>query len=370
MSRKQKVFITIVVLLLSYLTILYPKAAGEGVKNGLDFCSSILIPSLFPFMIISSFVVKSGVYVIIGKVGGWSTKFLFNLPNVTFATIILSLIGGYPTGAKGINSLVDRKAISEKQAEFMLLFCVGAGPGFIINAVGCGLLKSFDLGVILFFSQVLASLFLGIVCSLFYKKSFIAESKTENKDIIKCKDTNDTNISKALIMSVSDSINAIMSMCGFVLLFSYVISVLQESGFLNFIADILEVLSIPESISNSILPALLEVTTGCKIAISLNVPIELIALILGFAGFCVHCQIFSMINFEFSKLKFLLARLVHGSISAISTYVLLKIFPVATPTYLSTVSFGKLDFSFNMVGVLSLLFMSVVFLLSIKEVKN
>lgn len=368
MARKKKVFITIVVLALSYLTILYPKAASEGVKNGLDFCSSILIPSLFPFMVIASFVVKSGVYAIIGKVGGWSTKFLFKLPDITFATIILSLIGGYPTGAKGINSLVDKKAISENQAEFMLLFCVGAGPGFIINAVGCSLLRNFDLGVILFVSQVLASLTLGIVSSLLYKKAFIAKSHTENRSTIKHKDT--SSISKALIMSVSDSINSIISMCGFVLLFAYIISILQASGCLDFISSILRIFSVPESISNSAVPALLEVTTGCKIAISLNVPVELIAFILGFAGFCVHCQIFSMINFKFSKLKFLLARLVHGSISAVNTYVLLKIFPIATPTYLSTVSFRKLDFSFNIVGVLSLLFMSVVFLLSIKEIEN
>lgn len=368
MKRFKIILVFIIVMGISGLIIFYPKASCCGVKNGLDFCFMVLIPSLFPFMIISSFIVKSGISDIIGKVGGGATKILFRLPGITFATVIISLIGGYPTGARGIRSLVDSGSITKKQAELMLLFCVGAGPGFVINAVGCNMFNDFNIGVILFLSQILSSLMLGIICSVFYKKSFINDVKTVDVNI---KKNENISISKALITSVSDSIISIMNMCGFVILFSCLISVLEASGFIDFIASLLLKIFIPNSISYSVIPSVLEVTTGCKVSVANKAPIEFIAFVLGFSGICVHFQIFSMINISFSKLKFILARLAHGIMAALNSYILLNIFPISRPVCFSTAHIiGKQDISLNLIGVLSLILMSAVFLLSLREGEN
>ena len=366
MKKSKAALILSGVLFMSALIMLYPKASCEGAGKGLDFCAKVLIPSLFPFMIISGFVVKSGISVIIGKIGGGITKLLFRLPGVTFATVIISLIGGYPTGAKGISSLVEGGSITKKQAELMMLFCVGAGPGFVINAVGCSMFGNIDIGVILFASQILASLAIGVICSLFYRKTFTVELKdirSKRRDT----DNKEVGISKALINSVSESIISILNMCGFVVLFSCLIEVLTASGFIEFISGLLNIFLIPASVSNSIVPVILEVTTGCKTAISLNAPIEIVAFALGFSGLCVHFQIFSIINVNISKAKFILARLAHGLVSAFNTYMLLKIFPIAEPVSFSTGSYSKLDFSLNVIGVVSLMLMSAIFLLSLRE---
>ena len=103
-----------------------PSAASDGARKGLDFCGQILIPSLFPFMVLSSFIVKSGLAARMSTVLEPITRLLFRLPGCTGATIAVSLIGGYPAGARGIKALLERGDITPKQGERMLGFSVVA----------------------------------------------------------------------------------------------------------------------------------------------------------------------------------------------------------------------------------------------------
>ena len=45
---------------LCVMILILPQASAEGAKIGLKFCSNILIPSLFPFMALSSLIIKIG----------------------------------------------------------------------------------------------------------------------------------------------------------------------------------------------------------------------------------------------------------------------------------------------------------------------
>ena len=91
------------------IIIIMPQASASGVITGLKFCSEILIPSLFPFMVLSSLIIKTGLSEKTGEFFSPIIKNLFHLPSCTAATIILSLIGGYPTGAIGVNELYRKK---------------------------------------------------------------------------------------------------------------------------------------------------------------------------------------------------------------------------------------------------------------------
>ena len=86
-------------------------------------------------MVISSFIVKSNLSLKIGKLMSPLTKFLFNLPGYIGPTIILGLIGGYPTSARGVKSLFEKKIITDSDAERIMLFSVGAGPAFVVSII-------------------------------------------------------------------------------------------------------------------------------------------------------------------------------------------------------------------------------------------
>ena len=45
----------------------WPEAAASGISRGLSICSSIIIPSLFPFLVLAGFLVKSGLSEALGR---------------------------------------------------------------------------------------------------------------------------------------------------------------------------------------------------------------------------------------------------------------------------------------------------------------
>ena len=148
----------------------YPQQAAEGAKNGIGYCLDILIPSLFPFMVLAVFVVKCGLAGKLGNLLERPVRFLFKLPGSAAAAILMSMVGGYPVGARSIAALHAAGELDDAQASRMLCFCVNAGPAFVISVVGIGFLKSAQAGMILFASQVFSSTVLGLLCGLAAQK--------------------------------------------------------------------------------------------------------------------------------------------------------------------------------------------------------
>ena len=151
-----------------YLTmlIIYPKSVSSGIKNGINCCLDVLIPSMFPFMVAASMVSLSGIEEKSKFIFGKISKFLFYLPAQAVPTIIMSLFGGYPVGAYCVKSLYKNGAINSEQLNRMMCFCVNFGPAFIISALGQMLLNNHKLGIILFLIQVFSSALIGIILGI------------------------------------------------------------------------------------------------------------------------------------------------------------------------------------------------------------
>ena len=74
------IFVTGAILIYSVLFFLFPAVMIDGIRKGLSVCGSVIIPSLFPFTVISDFVLRSGLGSIIGKKLYPLTNDLFHLP--------------------------------------------------------------------------------------------------------------------------------------------------------------------------------------------------------------------------------------------------------------------------------------------------
>ena len=68
-----------------------PQAASQGVRDGLTLCGQVVIPSLFPFLALSSFLVQSGLAQRAGHLLEPITKLLFRLPGAAGSAILMSL---------------------------------------------------------------------------------------------------------------------------------------------------------------------------------------------------------------------------------------------------------------------------------------
>ena len=275
----------------------YPAQAAAGAKRGIGYCIDILIPSLFPFMALSVFVVKSGLSASLGRL----------------AAILMSMVGGYPVGARAVAALCQEGEITPKEAARMLCFCVNSGPAFVLSVVGMGLLHNPQAGVILLVSQLSASLLLGGLCS-------IGVSRRRQGQAIPSKRL---DAAQALIGSASDAARSMLSMCCFVILFAVLL-------------DLLRVFVTSPTVS-MLLSILLEVTGGCSDAAQQNLPLWILSFTIGWGGICVHFQILSSVSgIPIRMPRFMLFRLLHGLLAGGITFGLCMLFPDAAPVFGNT----------------------------------
>ncbi len=325
---------TVILLILSL--IINPTIGRQGTFSGLQICGNVIIPSLFPFTFLSIFLVKSELFQIFEKTDK-ITVVLFGLDSNEFAVFLLSIIGGYPLGAKLLNEGIKKGSISEKRAEHLIMAFVNPGPAFCIGVVGLGVFSSKEIGAILYFAGVLSSI---IVLELL---RFFGDYETRNA----VKKTEKTGICDNFVLSAYETSTAIISICVFVIFFSFVIS------YFDFFLQ--------KFISLGKISMLLEVTN----ALSKTQNIYVIAFLLGFSGLSIWLQILSVAkNFKINKYLFVFSRILNGVLGVIFTKLFVKIFCVVIKTS-SKIIFSYGNIFTNPMLCISLLMMVIVFLISI-----
>lgn len=329
-----------------------------GALQGLLYCGNILIPSLFPFMVLSSFIVTSGFSEIIGKYLTPITKRLFHTNGEIGSVIILGLCGGFPVGAKGIATLYNEEKIDLNTAKALSMFLVGGGPAFVVFVVGSSLYNNAITGVILWASQIIAQIILGI----------IACRKIEYSPAKYCK-KNKIQISNAIVASTESGINGIFSLCGMVIIFSSFLGLCDDLHITDYIIKLMGVLGIPEGISQSLISSLWEVTRGCSMCCDLSAPLWMCSFALGWGGICVHFQIYSLTDkINIPKIKFTLYRLAQGVISALISTLIFTFYTPTRATYHSHATIQTASNSY--VGSIALVIMCIIFVLSVTQKGN
>ncbi len=166
LDRGGGIFKAILIVSAAAALTLSSQSSKEGALNGIEMCLRVLIPSLFPFMALSALTVKLGICDLLGRRFGGITRKIFGVSGTLAPVILLSLIGGYPVGAKGIAELKSSGAISEAEAKRASLFAVCAGPGFLINYVGSTLYGNAHIGMIILLAQVISVIIIGVFLRL------------------------------------------------------------------------------------------------------------------------------------------------------------------------------------------------------------
>lgn len=335
--------------------------ASLGAHKGILYCVNTLIPSLFIFMIFTSFIVNSGATQNLSKILNPVTKFLSYLPGCTAPIIILSLIGGYPVGARGAKSLYESKEINTEQLNRLMTFSVNAGPAFIIEIVGNILLKNYKLGCLIFIVQVVLSLSIGIISGILARQKnlnfYFNENVGKNKK---------PNISDSLIKSCSDTSKSIIVMSALIVVFYTLIEILKSSLLTK---DILNhFFTSNDSINNfrTIFISIMEMTSGCNEVIYKSAPTGIIFFAVGFGGICAHLQIKSIFGEDdFNFIKFTVYRLLNGLLTVLFVPMVMNIFPYYSPTFLNTAQTPQISLSCTNLGSVLLVILALYFVICV-----
>lgn len=288
------------------------KAAAQGAAEGISLCLNTVIPSLFCFMVLTGFLVQSGIYRLLSLPLAPVAKHLFFLPSDTASIILLSFVGGYPMSAKAISDLLACRRISFSCAQRMLCFCFCAGPSFIITAIGAGMFGSVSVGIFLYLTQVFISCLIGIVLGIYSR----IHSHTLSLPVSSLTPVaaQPISYSRAFVNSVAQAVQTCGQMCGFVILFKAV-SALLSPVLKN------------KNLSCLILGSL-EVTNGCALGASLPFGVVFVSVFLSFGGFSVLAQIAGILKDSPLSVKPLfIARLFHALFSGLVSLFFLKRFP-------------------------------------------
>ena len=113
------------------LLILDGRTALEGARLGAELCLRTVIPSLFPFFVLSILFTGSilGTPVRILRLPGK----LCGIPKGTEPLLLAGFLGGYPVGAQTISSAYHAGQLQKNDAHRMLAFCNNAGPSFLFG---------------------------------------------------------------------------------------------------------------------------------------------------------------------------------------------------------------------------------------------
>lgn len=324
----KKYFFTIVFACFTICLLLFSNNNLIAAQNGLALWAKSVLPTLFPFFVATELLCQTNFTYALGKLLNKFMKPIFNVPGESAAAIILGTISGYPIGAKVVVNLKNQKVISKIEAERLISFTNNSGPLFILGTVGVAMLGNQKLGWILLISHVLASLAVGY-CFRFWKKDKFDINFRESKFNSKLTPLRVSDIGEILGNAIKKSILSILSIGGFIVLFSVILSILENSGIMSIFTNTLYTFGISKDISTSTITGIIELTNGLSLASALydalpTFTLLLISFLLGFGGISVLFQVYSIISKENISIRpYFYGKLLQGIFSMIFTFILI-----------------------------------------------
>ncbi|MDP4108700.1 MAG: sporulation protein [Bacillota bacterium] len=340
-------FITFfLVLLLSAGLALYSKETMSAARSSIHMCLDVVVPSLFPFLTVSSLFIELGLASFVGSALNGAMHRLFGVSGACAPAFALGLIGGYPVGVKTAVSLYEKKLCTKEETERLLAFCNNSGPAFILGAVGAGVFASSACGFLLYITHALSAVTVGAVFRLFYGKiSFRKIAEPRSEFYVR-------DFPQVFIASVKSGFGAVLNISAFVIFFSVFIELLSVSYVLNFISGALFFLFSPLGVSLSdclrLSTGFFELTSGVMSLSASGAPLAsklaMAAFMLGFAGVSVHFQALSfMAGTGLKKTPYFAGKLLQGFLAALYTYFLSTLLSISVPASVSlTFAAGRL----------------------------
>ena len=237
------------------LFFIFPDISKQGVEDGIRLLAFQLIPSLYPFLLLSSIVRLMDIPAGLSRI----------------YPVIFGFVSGYPTGAKAVADMNAAGKIEKKKAETLLVLVSNPSPAFMISYAAMGMLGDAALGPLMWVAALSGS-FLAYAVLLLSRRSASTENRVLAASSIPCS-TRPSGFFDRIGAASSDTFAILISICETVLIFSVVTAFLDAAAFLPPVIRLL-------------LSGLMEMTCGISRMAASDLPdVAKICLITFFAAF-------------------------------------------------------------------------------------
>ncbi|MEC2053680.1 sporulation integral membrane protein YlbJ [Peribacillus psychrosaccharolyticus] len=339
-AKFKSLFLAAAATIMAGALIIFPQESFDASIRGLNMWWEIVFPSLLPFFIIAETLIGFGVVTLIGVLLEPLMRPLFKVPGVGGFVWAMGMASGFPSGAKFTARMRQEKQLTRIEAERLVSFTNSSNPLFIFGAVSVGFFHNTNLGILLALSHYLGNIFVGIIMRFYgreeetkplvkkkplsIKQAFAEMHRTRLKE--------NRPLGKLLGDAVVSSIQTLLMIGGFIILFSVVNKLLfhmHVTGFLaNAIQIMLQILQFPLNLSMPFIAGIFEITLGSQMTsgieeASLMQQAIVVSFILGFSGFSVQAQVASIIaDTDIRFFPFFIARIMHGILAGFFAFVL------------------------------------------------
>lgn len=297
MKRYNYFFTLILVTFLTIFSFFHMFTIVQVSREVLEIVLNNLLPSLLPFMILTSLCLNLGILDIFSYFIQKPFYYLFSLTPMMSSLYFVSFFCGYPTNIKLIKEAYELSYINLDELQHLLHIASFSSISFIFVS-----LKT-SHSTILFISHLLPS----VIFALFYKheKQFI-----NFNDAVNVMKKPHLSFVKAFKKSIMSSIYAFIFILGYMLIFQFIGTFLEDTFSCDIIIDIIK--------------GIMEFSSGSLHLVNRSLP--LVAFFLSFSGLSVMMQADNLLeDIPYSFKKYFLMRLYHGIFSGVICFVLLYI---------------------------------------------
>lgn len=274
--------------------------------NTINLCINNLFPSIFFFFTITDILNNYNFPYYINKTFGRLIEKIYKIPRTCTYIIILSLTTGFPGNAKLIKQELDMNHINSYDATKLLTMTHFSNPLFIVYAVGNNYFNDYKIGIIILISHFITNFIIGYLFRNIYKYE-------KNNTFIK--PNNELPIINLLKTSFYNTSKILINIFGIIIFISLITASLNKYLALN-------------NFSSTILNGLIEITSGLKYLSLLKIEktraMALATFFISFGGFSIHMQTISILSkYDINYYVYLISRIMHGTISAIISLIIL-----------------------------------------------
>lgn len=293
--------------------LIFPQAVFSGAEEGLLLWFQIIFPTLFPFLVVTSLLLSSGGLNLITRLFGGLFRRIFRVTQNGAFAVLAGFLCGYPMGAKVTADLLRAEKISDREARYLLSFCNNTSPVFIINFI---VWKTFGEERLML-PTLLILIGSPVLMSFIFRRIYLKGRHPFPEPSAALKEKKTRFDFSVLDSCMMNSFEAIVKVGGYIILFSVLLSLLEE-------------LSGQNSIFMAAAPAL-EVTNGILLlSSSVSDPGLRYAAVLGltsFGGLCSAAQTQCMLEGTgLSVIPYIIQKLTTAAAASLLSFIYLALF--------------------------------------------
>lgn len=275
------------------LTFFLSDEISDSVRNALSLCAAVIIPSVFPFIIISELLYCFIDFSPMKKLCSMFER-LFKINRAGLYPFALGILCGFPLGVKCAAELYTEGRISKDECERLIGFCNNTGPAFLVCGIGLGLRNNIYDGIALYAATVLSAILVGMIFSVGEASSQIDKGLYSRSSF-------------SMTRSIKNAGIGCLNICSYLTFFSCIV------GFIKAIfgKGLIYIFTVP----------FLEIGTATDILSKTELlgnisSLALTAFSVGFSGLSVHLQALSFLSdTDVRTGKYFVMKLIQGIIA-------------------------------------------------------